>query len=1207
MKRPLLPGCVTSFELLAVVVALLLSCGPSPAHTAVLGSRGVVRQVAFAPGANLVSVPLEVTTTGARPLAASELVKAVAAGFVARFEPDATGRLQAMPYLPGPTATPDFTFAPASAYLVVVPAATTVTLRGESWGTASLTRTVERGLRPLSLPHGVPPGLTARSLVTQLGLALAVVSTTDGTGGRGRFRVVLPETAPPASQDLRVPEGAGFLVSSQRLTPVSLPFTNSAPVAATGGNRTVTSNIPFTLTGDASFDSDGDPLSYRWSQVSGPVPLTVTGTSAFESVTAPVAGTYRYALTVTDGLAGSGPSEVVVSVVAPESAGVARVEQTVPGSTGGTVSLTSSSITLPSGLLVGDVGVMASTTSTALTTTATGPRAESAVVFTIPREQLPTAVRAVANPVRVELPVPPAAPTTAVAVLVRQQVEIDGQMVPLEYWVEPDFPPAEALQDCAGPLKTPARMWRLTSAGRLAFEIPVAASTACYVQVLRPPAAGVRGPDLTALDLGPLGDRGPVVLIHGFYGLEDAPSESAADIAAFKAGVWDTFRGLRENFSGRSWLSSGTPYNPNGATENARLFENYLALQSRYKFYLYRYHTTERIRANGERLVHCLEQSEVFGTDAAAREARNGRTVSDVVLIGYSMGGLVARFGMNTRLADGSGRLGDRTRMLVTLATPHHGSLGASSLSVTEDTERAWYAKQAVKKRYPPTVGRYNLGYDFWTEATPVVVPGMWVNGMLRKFNGLDRATLEQRDRYVNAKLYAIFGGESNGDTPLRPLTATQSAVVDQPYGTAADEPCECGNFLGALRCHEVFHVRRLLPFILSDNVLTELGRRAQNLFVCERAGPGEQLFGDLHGNDSLVSYDSGTARGLLPESSRLTDAFLGPRGDGVEDRLAVFNGADHEEIYQDPRVIDALHALLDRQRSTAGFENQAPGTPSMAAPAPGEGGVSVTPTLRAGPFTDADGDLHQSTVWEIYDASPLSTAALVWSATSSGAGRLQLGVSSFTGTFSGSRAGRPALAAGIPYFCRVRFVDSRGGASEFSSPTRFVTASDGGNTSGTIPPGMASLGRNAQGLDEYRNEKDGSILIEVPAGSFEMGSTTTEVNGGLAASSETPRHTVQLSRYCIGKYEVTNAQYRNFLAATAELTGPTNHQGHHPDEGQSKNHPPSSWDSSSYRFYSPEPDSPVLYVDWFDAYAYCVWAGLQLPTEAQWERAARG
>ncbi len=120
---------------------------------------------------------------------------------------------------------------------------------------------------------------------------------------------------------------------------------------------------------------------------------------------------------------------------------------------------------------------------------------------------------------------------------------------------------------------------------------------------------------------------------------------------------------------------------------------------------------------------------------------------------------------------------------------------------------------------------------------------------------------------------------------------------------------------------------------------------------------------------------------------------------------------------------------------------------------------------------------------------------------------------------------------------------------------------------------------------DRYRlqhdlavNAKDGSVLVRVPAGEFERGDDQ---------GTDCPKHRVRLDEYWIGVYCVTNRRYGGVVEETKHRA------------------PDGVWQAGR----SPEAklDHPVVNVSWDDAVAYGKWSGLSLPSEAQWEKAARG
>ena len=117
--------------------------------------------------------------------------------------------------------------------------------------------------------------------------------------------------------------------------------------------------------------------------------------------------------------------------------------------------------------------------------------------------------------------------------------------------------------------------------------------------------------------------------------------------------------------------------------------------------------------------------------------------------------------------------------------------------------------------------------------------------------------------------------------------------------------------------------------------------------------------------------------------------------------------------------------------------------------------------------------------------------------------------------------------------------------------------------------------------------------MTVIPGGYFLMGK-----EGSESSNPDFPLHLVYVAPFAIGKYEVTNRQYRKFIDHIKK-TGDSSME--HPDAPLMKKHDPEGWKHS----HLSKDNQPVVGVDWFDAYAYAKWRGLRLPTEAEWEKAA--
>lgn len=152
-------------------------------------------------------------------------------------------------------------------------------------------------------------------------------------------------------------------------------------------------------------------------------------------------------------------------------------------------------------------------------------------------------------------------------------------------------------------------------------------------------------------------------------------------------------------------------------------------------------------------------------------------------------------------------------------------------------------------------------------------------------------------------------------------------------------------------------------------------------------------------------------------------------------------------------------------------------------------------------------------------------------------------------------------------------------------------------------PPDGAQLG------DTWIRPADKMLMNFIPSGEFLMGSTNSDP---YADDDEKPQHTVFLDDYWIDRTEVTNSMFDLFTQATGYQT-----TAEKEGSGIVFNVSTMSWeDMAGADWRHPMglssslvglDDHPVVQVSWYDAIAYCTWAGGRLPTEAEWEKAARG
>lgn len=148
--------------------------------------------------------------------------------------------------------------------------------------------------------------------------------------------------------------------------------------------------------------------------------------------------------------------------------------------------------------------------------------------------------------------------------------------------------------------------------------------------------------------------------------------------------------------------------------------------------------------------------------------------------------------------------------------------------------------------------------------------------------------------------------------------------------------------------------------------------------------------------------------------------------------------------------------------------------------------------------------------------------------------------------------------------------------------------------------PAGATMSCETMSCETIEHPRDGSPMVLVPAGPFPMGLPDGDI---LAEDHEKPQRTVKLAAFWIDVYPVTNARFRRFLA-----DGGYDERAWWSEDGWAWKRRddirlPAQWQVPGWD----GPDQPVCGISWYEADAYARWAGRRLPTDAEWERAARG